>query len=135
MKNKLLIVENDKNLSLLYKQELEDIGYIVDITDSYQKAFGLYKTNSYNLVILELMNSGTNDLLKQMRILSDNRRIPIIINTGYKFLKNISVHMDVNALIIKSSDLTELKESIINCLERNSIRQKRYHHDIPVFAV
>ena len=46
------------------------------------------------------------------RILSEHKKIPIIINTAYGSYKDDFMSWSADAYIIKSSDITELKDKI-----------------------
>ena len=52
---RLLVVEDSENLGLLYKQELEDDGYYVDVINSVSKATILLNQHHYDHVILEIV--------------------------------------------------------------------------------
>ena len=53
-KNRILVVEDDVNQGFLYKQELEDDGYKVDIAHSGPEALEMLETTSFELVILDI---------------------------------------------------------------------------------
>ena len=46
------------------------------------------------------------------KILSEHKKIPIIINTAYSSYKDDFMSWSANAYVIKSSDLKELKDKI-----------------------
>jgi len=53
------------------------------------------------------------------RVLSKNNKIPIIINTAYSNHKNNFMSWAADAYIVKSSDLSELKDKIKEILTKN----------------
>jgi CheY-like chemotaxis protein len=52
------------------------------------------------------------------KILSEHKRIPIIINTAYSSYKDDFMSWSADAYIIKSSDLKELKDKIKELLQK-----------------
>ena len=61
IKYKLLVVEDNKNLGLLYEQELEDEGYEVVIAYSFIEALEMIKKNLFDLVITSVVNRVMNN--------------------------------------------------------------------------
>ena len=131
----ILLVEDNKNQRLLYEQELMFEGYeIVTATDG-KDALKKVQEQPLDLVIMDINLPKMNGIEAMGRILSKNNKIPIIINTAYGSYK---VSGAADAFIVKSSDLTELKnkirEIIINKSQRlqskvhmnNSTEKRRY---------
>lgn len=117
--NRLLIVEDSENLGLMYKQELEDDGYNVDVINSLSKAMILLNQRHYDLVIVEIA------LLKKERydpltILERVRgKVPVVINTTDQLLKNNS-YFKAYPYNEKSSDINMLKKKIKYLLKNNT---------------
>ena len=118
IKNKLLIVEDSVNLGLLYKQELEDDGYEVEIAETGREALKLFKINSFDLVILDLFIPEMDGLEVLSHLLVINDKIPVIINTAYMSYKENFISWTADAYVLKSSDLSELKEKIHSSLPK-----------------
>ena len=121
-KNKLLIVENNINLGLLYEQELKEEGYDVLVTNSYDKALELFKQHRFDLVIIEIGKPEINELKAFVRFLQIIGNIPIIINTGYPDYRDYFMSWFAEKFVVKSSDLSELKSKIKDCLGGNLIK-------------
>jgi len=83
MKKKLLIVEDEKNLCLLYREELTKAGYKVTAVADADTA-------------LEQISKQTFDL----------------INTAYQSYKHDFMTWAADAYIVKSASLDELKSKI-----------------------
>ena len=116
---RLLVVDKYVNLGLLYKQELNDEGYEVDITHSGIKALELIKNKSYNVLILDSAMPKIDELRTLSRILKTKKDLSIIINTGLSDRTNHSMSWVADAYILKSSDLSELKGTIKKLVEKN----------------
>lgn len=83
MEQKILLVEDEEDISNLLKLYLKDSGYIVDTFDNGQDAFEHIKTKNmiYDLAILDVMIPGINgfELCKKIR---EEYFYPIIMLTA-----------------------------------------------------
>jgi len=61
---------------------------------------------------LDIYLPGMDGLETMGRILSKNRQIPVILYTAYSSYQDNFLSWAADAYLIKSSDLTELKETI-----------------------
>lgn len=111
-KYRLLVVDDEINQSLLYQQELEDEGYDVDTANSGLDALDLVKKTEYDLVLLDIGMPEMDGLETLSRLLGIDNKIPVIINTAYPSYKDNFMSWAADAYVIKSMDLTELKEKI-----------------------
>ncbi|RME03416.1 MAG: response regulator [Planctomycetota bacterium] len=117
---KILVVEDERNLRLLYEEELTEEGYEVLLAEDGQKALEIAKKNMPDLVILDIMMPGMDGIETLGKLLSQNNKIPVILNTAYSHYRNNFMSWMADAYVVKSSDLTELKSEIKRLLaERN----------------
>jgi len=118
---KILIVDDDKNILLLYKDDLEDAGYEVIVADSGKEALRLFEKENPDLVSLDISIPDI-DGIELLRIMKEKRpRLPIIMNTSYDYRDDFSVWA-CDSYIVKSSDTTELQEKIKSLLQEKQIR-------------
>ena len=118
MKKKILVVDDEVNQGLLYEQELTDDGYEVDVTNSGQQALNMVKMKTYDLVILDIGMPFMDGLETLGKMLSMDNRLPVILNTAYPSYKDNFMSWAADAYVVKSSDLTELKEKIRESLAK-----------------
>ena len=113
-KPRLLLVDDSVNLTLLYKQELSDVEYNVDIANSLTEAIELINLKTYDLIIVETMLNDIKDYKTFQSKLNDYGEIPLIINTTSPSFENESPlwSIDADECIMKSSEITVLKEKI-----------------------
>lgn len=80
---KILIIEDECNIAELERDYLEVNGFEVDIATSGEEGLRLAMTNSYNLILLDLMLPGIDGfkLCKELRQTLD---IPILMVTAKK---------------------------------------------------
>ena len=117
-KKRLLVVEDEINQGLLYEQELEDDGYEVDVVTSGAEALEVVKINSYDLVILDIGMPEMDGLETLGRLLGIDNKIPVILCTAYPSYKDNFMSWAADAYVVKSMDLTELKEKIKESLSK-----------------
>jgi two-component system, response regulator, stage 0 sporulation protein F len=108
----ILVVDDEKNLQLLYKQELEENGYNVISTFSGEDALSIVNKLNIDLVILDIQLQGMNGLEALAEMLLRNRHLKVIVNTAYSGYKDNFYSWLADDYIIKSSDLSELKSAV-----------------------
>ena len=108
---RILIVEDDKNLQMLYRDELSEEGYEVHIAGSAAEAWHKFLALDLDFVTMDIQLPDFNgkDLLRRMRELKPE--IPALFLTAYDFFDDSAVWMS-DDFVIKSSDLSELKQRI-----------------------
>lgn len=112
MMKTILLVEDDKNQLLLYKQELSHEGYNIITAQDGQEAVKKVKEHTPDLIVMDINMPRMNGIESIGKILSDHKKIPIIINTAYSSYKDDFMSWSADAYVIKSSDLKELKDKI-----------------------
>ncbi len=116
----ILIVEDDKNQRLLYEQELKFDGYDIVAADDGKEALEKAQEQPLDLVIMDISLPKMNGIEAISRIISKQKGIPIIINSAYNSYKDDYMSWIADAYIVKSSDLTELKNKIKELLTRKA---------------
>lgn len=112
MKKKILVVDDEEGIRLLYKEELEEEGYEVDAAPSGEEALERLEKDEYHLVVLDIKMSGMNGIEVLRHIKERWKSLPVIIATAYHHYKQDFGTWASDAYIIKSSDMRELKEVV-----------------------
>jgi CheY-like chemotaxis protein len=118
----LLVVEDDRNQVELYKQELEDEGYVVVTALDGREAIEKMGKHQVDLIILDINMPKMDGIEALGRILGKNNTMPVIIHTAYAHYKDNFMTWSAEYYITKSSDLDELKEKIREVL---SVRERK----------
>ncbi len=108
----ILLVENEKNQRLLYEQELKFEDYEILTAADGEEALEKVQEQTPDIIIMDICMPKMDGLETIGRILSKHKEIPIIIYTAYSSYKDNYMSWMADAYIIKSSDLTELKNKI-----------------------
>jgi len=110
--SKILIVEDEQHQRELYAMELQDEGYQVEQAANGKEAVEMVKNNKYDLVILDIRMPEMDGIEALGKILSRDKKIPIIIYTAYSNYKSNFMTWTADAYITKASNLQELKDKI-----------------------
>jgi DNA-binding response OmpR family regulator len=114
---KILIVDDDPAIRMLYKEELEDEGYTVIVASSGEEALKLFDDESPDVVTLDILMPGMDGIQVLRHMKEKNPQLPIIMSTAYDYRDDFAVWAS-EAYIVKSADLTQLKETIKNLAEK-----------------
>jgi two-component system, response regulator, stage 0 sporulation protein F len=109
---KILLVDDEDSIHLLYREEFEEEGYEVHSALSGTEALEKFNLLSPDLVILDINMPDMNgiEVLRQMKEI--NSALPIILSTAYHEYKQDLGAWASDEYVVKSSDLSELKEAV-----------------------
>ena len=114
---KILIVDDEEHIRYLYSEELSEAGYEVITADSGKNLIGRIKEEKPDLVVLDIKMVDYNglDLLQDIR--NNVYDLPVVLCTAYDTFKEDIKSIAADFYVIKSFDLTELKNKIAMALE------------------
>lgn len=118
--SRILIVEDEQHQRELYAMELGEEGYEVDQASNGKEAVEKVKNNKYDLVVLDIRMPEMDGIEALGKILSRDKKIPIIIYTAYSNYKSNFMTWTADAYVTKSTSLDELKNKIKEILEVRS---------------
>lgn len=109
---KILLVDDEDSIHLLYREEFEDEGYEVHSALSGEEALAQMKLLTPDLVILDINMPGLNgiDVLRQLKEM--NPALPVILSSAYQEFKQDLATWASDEYIVKSSNLDELKAAV-----------------------
>ena len=109
---KILIIDDEESIHLLYREEFEEEGYEVHSALSGEEALEKVAIINPDLVILDINMPGMNgiDVLRRLKEL--NSKMPVILSSAYQEFKQDLASWASDDYIVKSSNLDELKESV-----------------------
>lgn len=114
---KILIVDDEEHIRFLYAEELADEGYEVATADSGFKILERIEQEKPDLVVLDIKMVDYNglDILQDIR--NKYYDLPVILCTAYDTFKEDMKSIAADFYVIKSFDLTELKNKVKMALE------------------
>jgi two-component system response regulator (stage 0 sporulation protein F) len=117
-KVKILIVEDNASQRLLYSEELKEEGYEPITAKNGKEAMQILKKIKPDLITLDIIMPVMDGMEALGRIIGKHKDIPIILYSSYPHYKDDFMSWMADAYLTKSSDLTELKETIKILLEK-----------------
>ncbi|MBI5569477.1 MAG: response regulator [Desulfomonile tiedjei] len=114
---KILIVDDEEGIRMLYSMELQDEGYEVVTRPDGKNLLTVVDEEKPDCIILDIKMreySGL-DLLQELRRKYYN--LPVILNSAYSSFKVDLKAVAADYYVVKSSDLRELKEKLKIALE------------------
>ena len=116
--SKILVVEDEKSLRALYKQDLEHDGYAVVTAEDALSGLRALEAEAPDLVVLDIRMPGIDGLDCMGRMLGRNPRVSIVLNTAYSSYEDNFLSWAADAYVIKSSDTGELRAKIREVLRK-----------------
>jgi DNA-binding response OmpR family regulator len=109
---RILLVDDEESIQLLYREEFEDEGYMVDSARNGVEALAKFRENPPDLVLLDINMPGMNgiEVLRQMKELRPS--LPIILNSAYQEYKQDFGSWASEAYVVKSANMDELKATV-----------------------
>ncbi len=114
---KILIVDDEEVIRILYAEELEEEGYEVVTTGSGHGLIEIIGREKPELVVLDIKMAEHDglDLLQDIR--KDFYNIPVVLCSAYSSFKGDLKSIAADYYVVKSADLSELKQKIRMALE------------------
>jgi DNA-binding NtrC family response regulator len=121
--SKILVVDDESSIRLLYSEELTDEGYEVVTAGNPSEAVEKLREGEFDLMILDikLKNESGLDLLQ--KIVKDRHNLPVILCTAFSCYKDDFSAWLADGYVVKSSDLSEIKDEIRKVLAKKAQRQ------------
>jgi DNA-binding NtrC family response regulator len=114
---KILIVDDEKHIRMLYKVELEDEGHEVTTAADGHNLLERIQRDKPELIVLDIKMAGYNGLDLLLEIRHRFYNLPVILCSAYDTFKRDIKSIAADRYVVKSSDLTELKKEIARALE------------------
>ncbi len=113
---KILLVDDEEHIRLLFKEELEEEGYTISLASNGFEALEVMQTGSFDLVVLDIKMPGMDGIQTLSEIKKLNKDQRVILCSAYgEYQQDFSSWVS-DAYVVKSADTRELKETIKNVL-------------------
>lgn len=112
----LLILDDEDTIRTIYQEEFEEEGYRIFSSGNAREALETVRTSPVDLIVLDIRMPDMDGLEFLGKVREISSHIPIIICTAYSSYKQNFEVWGADAYIVKSSDLTELKEKVRSLL-------------------
>jgi CheY-like chemotaxis protein len=118
---KVLIVDDEESIRLLYSEELTSEGYEVALAEDGHQLIQRIEKEKPDVVILDIKLAGYNglDLIQSVR--ETFYDLPVILCSAYSVFKGDLKSIAADYYVVKSSDLSELKKRLSQALEGKAV--------------
>ena len=117
---KILIVDDEKYVRLLFERILIKEGYEVECAASGSEAIDKLASNSFDLVVTDLKMDGIDglDLIRKGK--RTNQAIPFILISGYGTAQTAvsAAQEGADVYLMKPIDMAELKQAVKRALHK-----------------
>jgi len=108
----LLLIDEEVNKRLLYKDEFQGEGYEVTVAETTEEAVEKIYQSKPDIIALDIKMSGTKGIEFFRKIKEEQSDIPIVICSPYAGYRKDFCVGTCDAFVVHSADLTELKTII-----------------------
>jgi CheY-like chemotaxis protein len=112
MGKKILLVEDEKELRALYREELKEEGYEIMPAKDGDEALQKLEKFHPDLVLLDIVLPGLDGIQTLSMIKAKDRSIPVILFSSHLQFQLDPKAQAANGFVRKTSDLRELQEKI-----------------------
>ncbi len=121
--NRLLVVDDEANIRELYSAELTDEGYTVATAAGISEAVELLEQQGFDLAVLDIKLKNESGIELLQKIVKERHDMPVILCSAYSCYKDDFSAWLADSYVVKSGDLTELKEEIKRVLNKRAQRR------------
>jgi CheY-like chemotaxis protein len=114
---KVLVVEDEEAMRMLIKEELEDEGHEVKTVSNGKEALDFLSSNDVDLITLDIEMPDMSGLEVAGKIREMKKNVKIILLTAYSHYKSDLSSWAADDYVVKSSDLSQLKNAVKKLLE------------------
>jgi CheY-like chemotaxis protein len=109
---KILVVDDEESIRFLYKEELEEEGYLVECAQNGEEALEKLSIFKPDLISLDIKMPVMDGIEALKRIREKERQLPIILCSAYGEYKQDLTTWASDAYVVKCADLTTFKSTI-----------------------
>ena len=122
---KIFIVDDEASIRMLYREEFQDENYLVAEAEDGNKLLEKIEKEKPDVIILDIKMAAYDglDLLQEIR--QKFHDLPVIISSAYGAYKGDYKTLAADYYVVKSSDLSELKQKVKKALEGKVPGQKK----------
>lgn len=111
-KKRILVVDDEEGIQLLYREEFEDEGYEVISAYNGDAALNIFLEQLPDLVVLDINMPGMNGIEVLRRMKESHPHLPVILSSAYQEYKQDIGSWASEEYIVKSANMDDLKEAV-----------------------
>ena len=116
---KVLLVDDEESIQMVYREEFEDDGYEVISALNGESGLEKFRQEKPDLVILDIQMPGMNgvEVLRQMKMIDPT--VPVVLSSAYQEFKRDLGTWASDEYVVKSGHLEDLKETVRKLLAKD----------------
>ena len=111
-KKRILLVDDEEGIQLLYREEFEEEGFEVITAYNGEEAMEKFSHEPPDLVILDINMPGMSGIEVLRRMKEINPNLPVILSSAYQEYKQDFGTWASEDYIVKSANMDELKNAV-----------------------
>jgi len=111
-KLRILLVDDEEHIRLLFREELEEEGYFIDVASNGFEALDKLRQGHFDLVVLDIKMPGMDGIQTLSEIKKIRKDQHVILCSAYGEFKQDFSSWASDAYVVKSADTRELKNTI-----------------------
>jgi|SRR6266436_3698428 DNA-binding NtrC family response regulator len=117
---RILVVDDEKNVRVLFSRILQKEGYEVECASSGSEAIEKLARSSFDLVVTDLKMNGVDGLDVVRRGKTVNHAVPFILITGYGTAQTAvtAAKEGADVFLMKPIEITDLKMAVKKALRK-----------------
>jgi DNA-binding NtrC family response regulator len=122
--SRLLVVDDEANIRLLYSEELKDEGYEVITAATITEAMERLQEGAFDLAVLDIKLKNESGIELLQKLVKERHNMPVILCSAFSCYKDDFSAWLADGYVVKSGDLTELKHEIARVLAKKAQKTK-----------
>ena len=125
-KSLILVLDDDPDICIMIKMVLDYYGYDAMDAENEENATKIISSNHVDLVIMDMLLSGTNgtDICRQLKHNKETSSIPILMFSAHPTAKETCLAAGADDFISKPFEMNDMMDKISFFLERKKITQE-----------
>ena len=124
--DRILIVDDDKNVRLVYNEVLSDVGYEVLEAENGKETFDILDHEPIDIVVLDIKLRSESGLDVLQKITKRFPKLPVILCSAYASYHDDYTSWLAESYVIKSTDPEELLKEIDKVLHKRGVKLMGY---------
>ena len=117
---KLLFVDDEESIRLLYEEEFGEKGYDVVLAANGEEALQKFSETKPDLLVIDIKMPGMDGIELLQKVREQSKDVPAILCTAYGEYKQNFETWASDAYIVKSANLEGLFNKVEELLKRNT---------------
>lgn len=122
--SRLLVVDDEANIRLLYAEELKEEGYEVVTAANIAEALEKLQDGTFDLAVLDIKLRNESGIELLQKLVKERHNMPVILCSAFSCYKDDFSAWLADGYVVKSGDLSELKHEIARVLAKKAQKLK-----------